>query len=233
MMPLLFCLGQHEALRATQEQLRDGEHLLAFLDDIKMVTRANRAGPVHANLQENLHVHACIRIHCGKTRKVWNKAGIRPAACDALERIARTGNPRATVWKGPGVPTHEQGIKVLGTPLGHEDFVATHLESVLTEHHTFISRIPEVKDVQSAWLLLFHCASSRACYLARVVRPSAVGDFTETHDRTLWQCLSDILKVDPLQCDEVVRDAVGSQEFRADASSSILGELGRLPAHDA
>ena len=142
MMPLLFCLGQHEALRATQEQLRDGEHLLAFLDDIYMVTRPDRVGPVYANLQENLHVHACIRIHCGKT-KVWNKAGIRPAACDALERIARIGNP----------------------PLGHEDFVAAHLESVLAEHHTFISRIPEVKDVQSAWLLLLHCASARACYL--------------------------------------------------------------------
>ena len=80
-----------------------------------MVTRPDRVGPVYANLQENLHVHACIRIHCGKT-KVWNKAGIRPAACDALERIARIGNPRATVWKGPGVPTHEQGIKVLWTP---------------------------------------------------------------------------------------------------------------------
>ena len=102
------------------------------------------------------------------------------------------------------MPTHEQGIKVLGTPFGHEDFVAAHLESVLAEHHTFISRIPEVKDVQSAWLLLLHCASARACHLTRVVRPSAVGDFTETHDKTLWQCLSDILKVDPLQCDEVV-----------------------------
>ena len=96
--------------------------------------------------------------------------------------------------------------KFLGPQLGHEDFVAAHLECVLAEHHTFISRTTEVKDVQSEWLLLLHCASFRARYLTRVVRPSAVGDFTETHDRTKWQCLSDILKVDPLQCDEVVRD---------------------------
>ena len=88
MMPLLFCLGQHEALRATQEQLRDGEHPLACLEDIYIVTRPDKVGPAHAILQENLHVHACIRIHCGKT-KVWNKAGIRPAACGALERIAQ------------------------------------------------------------------------------------------------------------------------------------------------
>ena len=42
--------------------------------------------------------------------------------------------------------------------------------SVLAAHHTFISRIPEAKNVQSAWLLLLHCASARACYLTRVVR---------------------------------------------------------------
>ena len=80
-----------------------------------MVTRPERVGPVYANLQKNL-LHACICSHCGKTI-VWNKTDIRPAACDALERVAHIGNPRATVWKGPGVPTHEQGIKVLGTLL--------------------------------------------------------------------------------------------------------------------
>ena len=61
------------------------------------------------------------------------------------------------------MPTHEQGSIVFGTPLGHEDFVAAHLESVLVEHHTFINRIPV---------------------------------FVE------------ILKADPLQCDEVVKDTL-------------------------
>ena len=46
LMPSLFCLGQHEALRASQEQLREGEHLLAFMDDIYMVTLPDRVGPV-------------------------------------------------------------------------------------------------------------------------------------------------------------------------------------------
>ena len=34
MMPLLFSLGQHSALLKVQEQLHEGEFLLAFLDDI-------------------------------------------------------------------------------------------------------------------------------------------------------------------------------------------------------
>ena len=73
--------------------------------------------------------------------------------------------------------------------------------------------------------------SRRGCCCSTVllvVRPPAV---EETHDRTLWQCLSDILKVDPLQLP--FHGWFGSQEFRVDASTSVLGELGRLLAHDA
>ena len=64
------------------------------------------------------------------------------------------------------MPTHEQGIKVLGTPLGLEDFMAAHVESVLTEHHIFISRISTVKDVQSAWLWLLNLME-RGCLSIR------------------------------------------------------------------
>ena len=39
LMPLLFSVGQHSSLEAVGAQLRRGEHLLAFLDDIHMVTR--------------------------------------------------------------------------------------------------------------------------------------------------------------------------------------------------
>ena len=38
MMPLLFCLGQHEALQLAHSGLRDGEFLFAFLDDIYIAT---------------------------------------------------------------------------------------------------------------------------------------------------------------------------------------------------
>ena len=63
---------------------------------------------------------------------------MRPVVCDRLERIAQVENPRATVWKGGGVPTNEQGIKVLGTPLGHDDFVAHHLREVAREQQELL-----------------------------------------------------------------------------------------------
>ena len=83
LMPLLFSLGQHQALEAVQRQLRSDERLFAFLDDIHTVTSPDRVGPVYKILQRELWNHSRIRIHCGKTQ-VWNSAGVRPEACDTL-----------------------------------------------------------------------------------------------------------------------------------------------------
>ena len=57
LIPLLFCLAVHNALADIQEQLRPGEHVFAFLDDI--------------------YAGGGIELHAGKTR-VWNKAGECP-----------------------------------------------------------------------------------------------------------------------------------------------------------
>ena len=57
-----------------------------------------------------------------------------PLLNDRLERTAQVVNPNARVWRGSLLPTDRQGIKVLGTPLGHPDFVARHLQAVVAEH---------------------------------------------------------------------------------------------------
>ena len=122
LMPLLFAVGQHGALAATQESLQAGERLVAFLDDIYTVTLPERVGPVNVTLQAELWRHAKITVHGGKT-KVWNSAGERPEACHELERVARLSDPEAIVWRGSGIPVDRQGIKVLGAPIGHPEFV--------------------------------------------------------------------------------------------------------------
>ena len=40
-MPMLFCLGQHGALRAIAERLLPGEKLFAYLDDLYVVCQPN------------------------------------------------------------------------------------------------------------------------------------------------------------------------------------------------
>ena len=47
--------------------------------------------------------------------------------CDVLERAARIVNPRAVVWRGSDVATDRQWATILGTPMGHPDFITRHL----------------------------------------------------------------------------------------------------------
>ena len=112
LMPLLFALGQHPALLATQRRLDPSEKVFAFLDDIYTKTEPSRVGVAYTTVQEELFNHCHIRVHTGKTQ-VWNQGGIRPEACDLLDRIAQQADPDAHVWKGAGLPEADQGLRVL------------------------------------------------------------------------------------------------------------------------
>ena len=93
-----------------------------------------------------------------------NRCGERPPDCDHL--FFRTDGTPNDVWRGdPALPTHKQGIIVLGTPLGCMDFVEAQLAEKTEEHEILLERIPKVSDLQCAWLLLLFCAASRASYI--------------------------------------------------------------------
>ena len=115
-------------------------------------------------------------------------------------------------------------------PLGHVDFLRAQLEATTAKHSALLQAIPNVPDVQSAWLLLLHCASVRANYQVRVLRPDAVEQFARTHDARVWQCLCNILKIP--------EDFVSNLHRRAATLLLSLGGLGlrsavrtSVPAH--
>ena len=165
-MPLLFALGQHSALDAIQEELHEGEHLLAFHDDIYTTSSPERVGSVYALLEEHLCGYSRIRINGGKTQ-VWNQAGVRPGACDVVEQIARASDPHTHVWKGPGLPEERQGMKVLEAPLGHTALV-----------EAFLDRIPLVADLPSVVV----CAAAGANYMLQAILGRHFGSRCECGD---------------------------------------------------
>ena len=81
----------------------------------------------------------------------------------------------------------------LGESVGRPEYVDAQLRVTTEKHQTLLQRIPAVPDVQSAWSLLLQCASSRANYLMRVVRPELAKSFAKRHNVGLWKCLADIL----------------------------------------
>ena len=131
-MPLLFACGQHRAFVEVHSRLLPSESLMAHLDDNHVVLGPERVEHAHTVLEKELFRHCHIRVHAGKTG-VWNVTGIRPDACDLLERLTARHNS-GPVWRGSVVPRHHQGVKILRTPLGHHDFLQAELELVTTDH---------------------------------------------------------------------------------------------------
>ena len=119
-MPMLYDLGQHGALLCLQDFLLPHEHLFAFLDDLYVVCLPDRVGPILKHLQEALDQYARIQVHLGKTQ-VWNRGGHLPPGCQEMQEVAARVDPQARVWRGEGPPS-QQGVRVLGIPIGHEEF---------------------------------------------------------------------------------------------------------------
>ena len=94
-------------------------------------------------------------MHLGKTQ-VWKRGGHVPPGCDSMQVATQRVDPHARVWRGEG-PSYEQGIRVLGIPIGHVDFVHAQLRSKTEKHRVLHERLLSVQDLQSAWLLFLIC----------------------------------------------------------------------------
>ena len=54
------------------------------------------------------------------------------------------------------------------------------------DQRTLLDRIPLLADLQASWLLLLHCATTRANCLLPVVEPGAAAQHATSHDEGLW-----------------------------------------------
>ena len=181
--PALYALGQHDALVAADEQLRPGECLAAFLDDVYLVTTPSRAREALDVVTSSIETRAGVTANLGKTR-VYNRDG-----GPAPPGIAELG---ANVWRGDA-PEAERGFVALGTPLGHPRFVAAHTDTRLLDEARLLQELPLLPDLQCAWLLLAMCASPRADHLLRTLPPSLSASYARGHDDAVWRCLLALL----------------------------------------
>ena len=128
-----------------------------YFDGIYVVTVPEHIRELLDACQQALREHACIELNRGKTR-IWNAAGEEPAHIADLR-----GHGEEPIWTGDWSPPRDrQGLLVLGTPLGTDEFAAKR-----TEHERLLTRIPEVPDLQAAWPLLHYGSAPRTTYLLR------------------------------------------------------------------
>ena len=78
--------------------------------------------------------------------KVTNKFGQHKFGPNFV--LAKLG--LAKIGRGPEPPSTQPGLRMLGVPIGREDYVTDHLAKKTEEHQIVIDRIPLVQDMQSA-----------------------------------------------------------------------------------
>ena len=157
---------------AVQAQLREGEVLFAYLDDVYAVTGPNRTRNVYNLLAEHLWRVAGIQLHTGKTR-LWNKSGISPPNVEDLGE---------QVWSC-------EGIKVLGTPVGTDEFVPDVVIQRAQEESRLWEAIGSVPDLQAAWQILLHCAGPRCHHLLRKLPPRQSRQCAVLHDEGMMRVM--------------------------------------------
>ena len=94
------------------------------------------------------------------------------------------------------LPLENQGLLVLGTPLGSPEFMERELGKVASKQQVLFDRILHVSDLQCAWLLLLFCASHRPNYILRMLHPCSMCEFAIRHDDSVKRCFEQLLPAD-------------------------------------
>jgi len=191
LMPALYSLAQHNALAEVHATLQDGENIFAYLDDdVYIVSHPARTCQLYADINAALWDHARVQLNPIKT-KIWNSAGEEPAG---LRNLQPPNAPATTIWVGDwALPPEQQGLQVLGAPLGTAEYIQAALDQTLTKQRALLERIPTVPHLQSAWLLLLYCGSARYSHQLRVVDPAATIHYAAGYDASVDQCLTQLL----------------------------------------
>ena len=181
--PALFALGQHDALHRAAAGLHPDDSWVAFLDELYITTTPSRARTSLDMTVKAVADHCGIGSNLGKTRAIGARDGPPPPG------IAELGDE---VWRGDLCP-EQRGIVVLGTPIGHQDFVQAWAARRLEEEEQLLSQLPKLPDLQCSWLLPLLRASPRANHALRTVPPLEIQAYARAHDQAMWHTLKQCL----------------------------------------
>ena len=130
-------------------------------------------------------------------------------------------------------PAAENGVKILGTPLGQTDYVHGFIDQRIRTEKRLLAAIEEMEDPQCAWLMLLFSANPRANHMIRMLPPSLSVGYAEKHDKLIWQSLCTISEAHDLREDSLARNIAFTLgrpigfEFRIEnANASSLGVVG-------
>ena len=216
MSPAFFSLALHRALEEANARLQPGEALIAYLDDVYILTRPERTRAAFDTVTQVIENTAGIRPNLGKCA-CWNaRAGEAPPG------IAELGSEEDKVWRGDG-PEAERGLIILGNPVGTAEFVRTQAQQRMEKEQGLLDWLPKMGDLQCAWLLLALCATPRANHVVRALPPTQAREYAAEHDSRIWNTLQQLLGHAPHR----------DRARRARTLAALPGRLGGLGLRSA
>ena len=162
-----------------------------------------------------LFIHSAIRVHQEKTQ-VWNRGGVVPSGIEVMEAVASITDPEAIVWRGDtALQGVDQGVRILGTPLGHPDYVRAQVGR----------GSPVARFAVCVYGVVVLLRRSGHLHFAGGA-PELTAGFAAHHDAALHRCLSQLLGLTP------ARDLASFRPNRASSQPPApffpLGGLARL-----
>ena len=110
----------------------------------------------------------------------------------------------AEVWRAD-LPDAENGIVVLGAPIGSAAFVEEHGRLRMENERRFLAQIERLPDPQCAWVMLSQSAVPRATHTLRTVPPTLAAPYAKAHDEAVWRCFCVVVGAEGLESDELAR----------------------------
>ena len=179
----LFCLGLKKPLKNIKERVPEAL-VAASADDITIGTSTQNFENIWSIAEEELSKYN-LRINRGKSHVYcFNPSGL----------------PQEPHFP-EGIEISNEGIVILGVPIGSEQFTSKFLQDLLTSHKKgLLSKLPKLGHSQTALILLRLCADTRVGYLNRLLNPSSAAKqaFLKGHDANIVECLQQILSLPAL-----------------------------------
>ena len=189
LMPAFFCLAMRRALQEIQGILPSDAYVFAYLDDVYVIcSRADVHGCYEA-------VRDILRLRCHNDVNVGKLAVWGVGRADAPPRVEEMGE---NVWKG-SLSAERQGIKVVGTPVGSEEFVQENCREILDNGAQLLSMITKLASLQASWLVLYFCAVPKVNHLLRTLAPAQSLHVASAHDQKLSDVFGQLFGVPALE----------------------------------
>jgi hypothetical protein len=162
-----FSIGFQSVIMSTQKALPSGR-IFAYIDDVTIIAPPSEIPDAISTFQEQSSL-INLQINANKTMILQstptsNNTNLTPTLPIQI--------PPSNILS-PVHPDHsKQGISILGTPIGTDNFIQQWLLQKTNDLTTEFNILNLVPHFQTRWLLLWYCLRGKVTYLYRTLPPT-------------------------------------------------------------